>query len=148
MLLVRPREASALYGYGELLSAVTHLEPNPYGSEEPCIGLGITAAVRDAVAVVGATSRRIGWALTDVANERHRVDEWSYGMTRSHQALHPNAEHEQPLLNTGDIGAASAAMLLSIASVQWQTGCAHGDCVLIGTHSDGPMRGAMVARAK
>lgn len=86
--------------------------------------------------------------MTDVANERHRVDEWSYGITRSHRAFRPDAEHEQPLLNTGDVGAASAAMLLSVAATQWQTGCAYGDCVLIGTHSDGPMRGAMVARAR
>ena len=66
---------------------------------------------------------------------------------RSRLVFDADVVHEQPLLKTGDLGAASAAMLLVMASVRWQTGCAAGDSVLVATHSDGPERGVVIAAA-
>lgn len=134
----------ALHRYAQVISAVSESEPRPYGSAEPCLALGITRAVKRATEAIGATSRRIPWALTDVANERHRVDEWQYVFTRAFQAFTADALHDQPLLKTGDLGAASAAVLVVIAATRWETGCAVGDAALVATHSDGPERGAMV----
>jgi 3-oxoacyl-[acyl-carrier-protein] synthase-1 len=83
--------------------------------------------------------------MTDVVNERHRVDEWSYAMARAHEAFDREVVHDQPLLKTGDLGAASAAVLLAIAVTRWESRCAIGDCVLLGLHSDGHERGALLA---
>jgi 3-oxoacyl-[acyl-carrier-protein] synthase-1 len=148
VLLTRRARAASLPRLAQLLAACTTAEPRPWGSEEPCLGLGITLAVKRAVAAIGATSRRIPWVMTDVVNERHRVEEWGYAMARAHQAFAPELVHDQPLLRTGDLGAASAAVLLAIAATRWETGCAAGDCVLIGAHSDGPERGALLACAE
>lgn len=145
VLLARRGRATSLPRLAQVIAACTASEPRPWGCEEPCLGLGITAAVKRAVAPVGPTSRRIPWVMTDVVNERHRVDEWSFAMARAHEALSPDVVHDQPLLRTGDLGAASAAVLLAIAATRWETGCAPGDCVLVGAHSDGPERGALVA---
>lgn len=143
-LLMSRGRATGMERLGQIVSAATTLEPRPYGHEEPCLGQGITAAVRAAVAPVGAKARRVGWALTDVANERHRVDEWSYAMARNHEAFGHDLVHDQPLLKTGDVGAASAAMLVAMAATRWQTGCAVADIAVVATHSDGAERGAMV----
>ncbi len=145
VLLTRRRHAAGLPRLAQILSAVTAEEPRPWGSDAPCLGLGITSAVKRAVAAIGATAGRIPWVMTDVVNERHRIEEWGYAMARAHRAFHPEVVHDQPLLRTGDLGAASAAMMLAIAATQWETRAAPGDCVIIGAHADGPERGALVA---
>ncbi|KYF68173.1 hypothetical protein BE11_36360 [Sorangium cellulosum] len=144
-LLTARRRATSLPRLGQILGAGVAPEPRPYGSDEPCLGQGITAAVRRAAAPVGARARRIPWVMTDVVNERHRIDEWTYAMARNHDAFTADVIHDQPLLKTGDLGAASAAVLLAISATRWQTGCAAADCVLLGVHSEGPERGALLA---
>ncbi|XXX80852.1 beta-ketoacyl synthase N-terminal-like domain-containing protein [Sorangium sp. So ce134] len=132
-------------GSARVLSVAVEAEPRPYGSSEPCLALGISRAVERAVEAASlAGARSIPWALTDVANERHRVDEWTYAFVRAHGAFTPDAVHDQPLLHTGDLGAASAAVLLVTAATRWETGCGLGARALIAVHSDGPERGAMV----
>jgi 3-oxoacyl-[acyl-carrier-protein] synthase-1 len=144
LLLARRARAGSLERLGQVLSVGLAHEPRPYGSDEPCLGVGITAAVRHATLAVGARARRIPWVMTDVVNERHRVDEWSYAMARAHEAMRRDVIHDQPLLKTGDLGAASAAVLAAMALTRWSTRCAPGDCVLLGLSSDGPERGAVL----
>ncbi|WP_437765662.1 beta-ketoacyl synthase N-terminal-like domain-containing protein [Sorangium sp. So ce281] len=143
-LLTARRRAASLPPLAQILGAGVASEPRPYGSDEPCLGQGITEAVKRAVAPVGAAARRIPWVMTDVVNERHRIDEWTYAVARAHEAFTTDVIHDQPLLKTGDLGAASAAVLLAIAATRWQTGCAAADCVLIGAHAEGPERGALL----
>ena len=52
--------------------------------------------------------------------------------------------HDQPLLKTGDLGAASATTLLVLACVAWETGAAPAPLALVAAHSDGVERGAIV----
>ena len=144
VLMVPRRRASSFDVLAQVISAAVETEPHPYGSEQPCLGEGLTKAVRRAVAPVGARSKCIPWCLTDVANERHRVDEWMAALGRNHRAFVADPVHDQPLLKTGDVGAASAEMLAAIAVTQWQTRCSEGDVALIATASDGPERGAML----
>lgn len=145
LLLADSSRAAALPRRARLRSAVVMDEPRPYGSEHPCLALGMTLAVKKAVEAAGlAGEKSIGWALTDVANERHRVDEWTSAFLRNHEAFTPDVLHDAALLQTGDLGAASAAVLAAMAVTRWETGCAPDLLALIATHSDGPERGAMV----
>jgi 3-oxoacyl-[acyl-carrier-protein] synthase-1 len=145
VLLAQRSHASALTRFGQVLSADVQLEPRPYGSDEPCHGLAMTLALRNAAGPVGAKARRVGWALTDVANERHRVDEWELAAARAFEVFADDYSHDQPLLNTGEVGAASAPLLVVMACVRWQIGCAVSDCAMIAAHSDGAERGALLA---
>lgn len=146
LLFVSRRMAmSSLERYGHVLSAAVELEPNPYGSELPCLGEGMARALRRAIAEAGLPPESLAWALSDVVNERHRVDEWMYALARNHTSLSADIVHDQPLLSTGDLGAASAAVLLAIAAVSWKTGCAVASTALIATFSDGAERGALIA---
>jgi len=147
VLLVPQRRSAAFERLGQIVSASVEDEPRPFGSEEPCLAEGMTKALRRAVAPIGAQSKRIAWALTDVVNERHRLDEWTFALARNHGAFAPDVVHEQPMLKTGDLGAANAATLVTIAVVRWQTRCAESDVAVVTTSSDGPERGAMVISA-
>ncbi|WP_437483329.1 beta-ketoacyl synthase N-terminal-like domain-containing protein [Sorangium sp. So ce1014] len=145
LLLAARSRRGALPRRGRLLSAAVVDEPHPYGSAEPCLGLGMTLAVKKAAEAAGlGGAGSIPWALTDVANERHRVDEWTSAFLRNHAVFTQDVAHEAALLQTGDLGAASAAVLAAMAVTRWETGCAPGVRALIATHSDGPERGAMV----
>ena len=144
LLLTTRSRSSQLHRWGQVLSASTELEPRPYGSEEPCHALGMTMAIKRAAEPTGLKSRRIPWQLTDVHNERHRVDEWQMARLRMFEAFRDDVVHDQPLLRAGDLGAASAAFLAVYACVSWYAESAPGDCALVAAHSDGAERGAMV----
>jgi 3-oxoacyl-[acyl-carrier-protein] synthase-1 len=149
VLLASRRGAGSLPRWCRVLGVGTAEEPRPYGHEEPCQAHGMSRAIRAATEGASlARARSIGWLLTDVANERHRVDEWQMASGRLFHTFTEDAIHDQPLLETGDVGAASATMLTVLASVRWQTGCGRADRALVATHSDGPLRGAIVLGAE
>jgi 3-oxoacyl-[acyl-carrier-protein] synthase I len=141
VVLARRGRCQPLRPLAQVLGVATEDEPRPYGASDPCHGLGITQA---AARVLAGLSRRVPWALTDVVNERHRVHEWTYVAARMHAAFVDGVRHDQPLLTTGELGAASACALMSMATVLWQTRGAPGDCVLVAVHSDGAERGALL----
>lgn len=145
LLLATARAAGAFVPLGRVVSVAHEEEPHPYGSDEPCLGVGLTRAVRAAV-TAAKSEGALGWVLTDVSNERHRVDEWTCAFGRNHQAFCADVVHDQPLLKTGSLGAAAIPALLAMAAVRWQTGCAVAPRALVATASDGPLRGAVVAR--
>jgi len=128
--------AASIVGVG------TEREPRPFGSTEPCHALGMTLAAKRAIEPAGAAI--IGWALSDVVGERHRVDEWLFASGRIQSSFAADLQHDAPLMITGDLGAASAPLLVVLACVGWQTGCASADVALVAAHSDGPERGAIL----
>lgn len=117
-------------------------EPRPYGSPEPTHALGITLACKRALASIGVA--RVGWALTDVVGERHRVEEWLYAAGRIQKQCTPDLRVDTPLMLTGDLGAASAPLLCVLACTGWKIGASAGPLALIASHSDGPDRGAIL----
>ncbi len=144
MLLLAHR--SALQGLTPLATiegVAVEQEPNPWDSERPCLAVGMSAALRRA-AGDDYQRRLVPWVLTDVGNERHRVDEWQIAFTRMFRVFKHEVVHEQPLLLTGEVGAASAGMLAAMACVRWSIGAALGDQAMIATHSDGSERGALL----
>jgi 3-oxoacyl-[acyl-carrier-protein] synthase-1 len=114
-------------------------EPRPFGSPEPTHALGITLACKRALGTA-----RIGWALTDVVGERHRVEEWLYAAGRIQQQCTPDLRVDTPLLLTGDLGAASVPLLCVLACMGWKIGTGAGALALVAGHSDGADRGAVL----
>lgn len=118
-------------------------EPRPFGSDEPCHALGMTAALKHACQKL-AGETRVGWQLTDVVCERHRVDEWAAVVARLHHLFDGGVVHHRPGLQVGDLGAASVPLMMVVACIYWQTGCGVTDTAVIAAHSDGPERGAIL----
>lgn len=143
MVLVPEPTARLLDAFGTIVAASAADEPRPYGSEEPCLSVGLTRAMRAAAA---AASAPLCWVLSDTSNERHRVDDFIAAFGRNHRTFAPNVVHGQPLLKTGDVGAAALALLTVMACIEFQVGSAVAPEVLLVSASDGPCRGAMVLR--
>ncbi len=148
VLLQNRSHSGGFYHYAHIHDADMQMEPRPYSSEEPCHALAMSLALQNVARQVGPTARRVPWVLTDVQNERHRVNEWQLAMGRQFEIFTPEVKHDQPLLETGDIGAASAAMLVAIACMRWQLRCAVGELAIVATHSDGQERGALLLGAE
>jgi 3-oxoacyl-[acyl-carrier-protein] synthase-1 len=144
VLLTHRSRASALTRSAQVHSAAMENEPRPYGSREPTHGLAMTLALRKAGGVFGEKARAIDWVMSDVLGERHRVDEWSLARTRAFSVFAQEYAHEEPLAMTGDLGAASAAVMVATACVRYETGAAAGSALAIATHSDGSERGVVV----
>lgn len=137
---------------GRVVSIGFGREPNPFGSEEPNLAVGMTEAARGAAAAVPKGSRQIAWLMTDMVDERHRVDEWVFAEARIAPWVDPRPVHDQVLLSTGDLGAASIPVIVAVACTFWEIGCGRGDCALLAASSDGPppegsLRGAMLLAA-
>jgi 3-oxoacyl-[acyl-carrier-protein] synthase-1 len=140
VLLVTRRKAGTDRRWGSLVAASTELEPRPFGSTEPCHALGISVALNRAMAPAAGT--KVGWTLTDVLGERHRAEEWLFASGRIQSALTADVVQDTPLEVSGDVGAASALLLVVVACLGWQTGYAPARLALIAAHSDGLERGA------
>lgn len=142
VLLASRRRSGTDPRHASVVGVGTEHEPRPFGAAEPCHALGMTLAAKRAIAPAGAA--RIGWALTDVVGERHRVDEWLYASGRIQSSLAEDLHHDAPLMVTGDLGAASLPLLVVLACVGWQTECAPSDLAILAAHSDGAERGAVL----
>lgn len=145
VMLTHRSRASSLPKSAQLFGAVVEQEPRPFGAAKPTHGLGMTLALRNGSAPLGRAARRIGWVMNDVLGERHRVDEWTLARTRAFEVFQPDYVQEELLAVTGDLGAASAALLFASACVRYQVGAAPSDCFAVAVHSDGPERGVIVA---
>lgn len=91
-------------------------EPNPFLSDRPSRGEGLTEACRMALAASAVPPGEIGAVLCDLDGEFHRAKEWALAEIR----CFGNAV-ARPLFHPADcfgsIGAASAAVLVGIAAV-------------------------------
>lgn len=142
VLLGSRRRAGSDVKHASIVGVGTEREPRPFGSAEPCHALGITLALKRALTALGPS--RIGWALSDVVDERHRVEEWLAGSGRIQHSLTSDLQHDTPLLLTGDLGAAAAPLLVVLACVGWSTGCGASELALVAAHSDDAERGALL----
>jgi 3-oxoacyl-[acyl-carrier-protein] synthase-1 len=103
----------------------------------------MTALVRRAL---GAARREVGWVMSDVNGEQHRVGEWSKVEVRC-ELTPERVRHDRLPDEAGDVGAASGALMLAIACTSWEVGCAPAGAALFALCSEGPARGAFVAEA-
>jgi 3-oxoacyl-[acyl-carrier-protein] synthase-1 len=103
-------------------------------SEEPNLAAATTALL------AAADGLAASWVLTDMNGERHRMREWEMVALR-YELFDAHSDHLPEQL--GDVGAATAAMAMVLASSQWQLGCAPADRALVLLSSEGAERGLL-----
>ncbi|MBW2456365.1 MAG: hypothetical protein JRI68_17730 [Deltaproteobacteria bacterium] len=106
--------------------------------EEPNLARAITKVACE----VGA--REAPWVLCDVNGERHRLREWR--MVAYREDLSAGAQLRLPH-EIGDVGAASGAVMMCLATSYWRLGCAPGSRAVILLSSEGTERGALLLEA-
>ncbi|MBK6533437.1 MAG: hypothetical protein IPF99_28760 [Deltaproteobacteria bacterium] len=102
--------------------------------EGPLTGDGLTTAVQTALADATAPVREV-WA--DLNGESWSGREWGLAARRSHRWMAPEAAVVHPAEYFGDPGAASGAMLLTLAAVGLYRGISRGPSLVWGLAETG-----------
>jgi 3-oxoacyl-[acyl-carrier-protein] synthase-1 len=128
---------------GRVLSAQRAVEPAPWYTGQSTQGHGLTRALAAALEPCREAHTRAEVSYCDLNGESWRADEWSYAYLRTAQ------QHGEPLSLIhpadcwGDVGAATAPLLLATALCDMQRGRVEAERVLLWCASDTrPYRGA------
>jgi 3-oxoacyl-[acyl-carrier-protein] synthase-1 len=118
-------------------------EANPLGSEQPCLGQGLSEAIRQATRAHGEQPRPLLGILCDLNGEPYRANEW--GLARS-RALRWAREVKvwHPADCWGDVGAATGAVLLAFGAAALRQGFAPSPELLVWAGAEGGQRAAVV----
>jgi 3-oxoacyl-[acyl-carrier-protein] synthase-1 len=118
----RPRDGVQLHvrGIGFSEESATVL------NEEPLLGKGMAAAIRQALAEAGAGMHDIDFRLADAAGESYAFEELVLGRTRVMRTNRERQDLWQPAGSTGDCGAAAGLVQLAWAEQAFARGYAPG----------------------
>jgi len=85
-------------------------------SEMPCVGIGLSEAMKTALSQANLPAHSIHHRLTNISGEEYFFVESSYAWTRVlRENLPPTYEYEQPANVIGEVGAAFGPILLAYA---------------------------------
>jgi 3-oxoacyl-[acyl-carrier-protein] synthase-1 len=133
---------------GSVVSVGRAIEPSPWYLGRPTQGRGLTIAIGNAFSAAPET-QKADVTYSDATGEHWRADEWSFAYLRT------AAHHGEPLELChpadcwGDVGAASASLLIALALVNRRRGRARGPVALVCLTSDTrPGRGAVLIEAE
>jgi len=125
------------------LGAVTAAEPITSSSPRPCTGAGLTEAARRAVAVAGLGKGQVQRIVTDLNGEPYRGDEYGFTALRMSDVLVEDYLRITPALASGDVGAATSILQISLAAWEAREHPEVGVQLLLSS-SDETLRGAVL----
>jgi 3-oxoacyl-[acyl-carrier-protein] synthase-1 len=114
-------------------------EPVPVGSQDPCLGEGLTSAIARSRENAGWNAEEIGAVYCDLNGEIYRAHEWMLALCRT--LAHPYVVHPADCI--GDVGSASVPLLIGMAGVALHRGYAKSDRILVFCSSDFGSRGSV-----
>ena len=103
--------AVARYGLAmqaRLRGAATAMELNTIRGTEACVGTGLSAALKDALAALRRPEELVTATYCDLNGERYRSEEFTYTLLRVQEAFVDAHDYVCPADCWGDVGAASA----------------------------------------
>lgn len=112
-------------------------------SERPCVGLGLTRALREAVAGLESPPAT-PWILTDHNGERYRALELGYVINRAVEVFTELRHTWYAADGLGDTGAAAGGVLIARAAHAFERGYAPAPQAMVLTGSDDGGRGVLV----
>jgi 3-oxoacyl-[acyl-carrier-protein] synthase-1 len=128
-----------------VLSTGSATEANRIMTDTVCIGEGLTAACREALAGLPPETT-VDHAISDLNGEPYRGDEYGFMMTRLGRRFGEEAGFETPAQSWGDVGAASGPLFLMLASIAARKGYSPGPLTLLYAGSDSGRRAAALIR--
>jgi 3-oxoacyl-[acyl-carrier-protein] synthase-1 len=115
-------------------------------SETGSFGVGMTQAVRSAMAGLELPREAVDAVYTDINGERYRSEEWAFVALRA-PGVWKAPGYKAPSDCWGDVGAASGALGAILAIQSFARGYAKGPRALVMAGSDSGLRGAMLLQA-
>ena len=138
-LLLQDAASSGVSSYCTIDGLGRADEPKPVGTDEPCLGEGLTNAISAALGTAGWTSDEVERVYCDLNGEVYRAHEWMLALCRTLG----NPEVVHPADCIGDVGAAFAPLLIGMAAVALHRGYARTDRVLVFCSSEFGARGSV-----
>lgn len=114
-------------------------EPETLRSDKPSTGRGLTDALRGALSDAASAQ----WIVSDYNGESYGAYEWGLVYARLAERLDSIERVSHPARNTGDLGAATGAVQIALASAGFRRGWAEGPWALAFAGSDGAERAAL-----
>jgi 3-oxoacyl-[acyl-carrier-protein] synthase-1 len=146
-LVVEQRSAAATRGATPLAElaalAIGHEKANVLG-DEPLRGLGLAEAIAP---VVKAARGDVAGILCDLNGEYYRMKEWGLAIGRAFEGAGAVPTLWHPAVSIGDVGAASAAAHVAIATTAFARGYFAGSRLLAWSASDSGARACALVRA-
>jgi 3-oxoacyl-[acyl-carrier-protein] synthase-1 len=130
--------AEGRQAYAAVKAASTAREDVPIGNPNPCLGAGLTTAVRDCLKDAGWDGETVGRVYCDLNGEEYRAHEWM--LTLSRIAVKSRPTHPADCI--GDVGASFSPLLIGSAAIALRRGYANTDKILVFCSSESGMRGA------
>lgn len=129
---------------GQIAAVGLGIEPGHRGSEKPYRGDGLAAAFAQLFANAGTTDL-VQSVYAGLNGEHFGAKEWGVALTRQRDRLASDFRLEHPLDGLGDVGAATGAVLLALATTAMELGHRRSPC-LVWCSSDREQRGAALLR--
>ena len=118
-------------------------EPNQIRTKTVCVGEGLTAAFRDALAALPA-GVQITDVYCDMNGEPYRADEVGFAVLRTGESFVSASDFVAPADCWGDVSAASAPLSIMLSAIAGRKGYSNGALAFAWASSDGGDRGAAV----
>jgi 3-oxoacyl-[acyl-carrier-protein] synthase-1 len=134
----RQRGAPALC---EVLEALHVAEEAHLFSDRPMLGRGLARAVNDLLATREMKTDGIDLIICDLNGEHFRMKEWGLAQGRIFDGSAPLPEIRHPAENIGDVGAASATVLVAMGATALNQRLFEGRNMLVWASSDAGGRG-------
>lgn len=107
-------------------------------------GVGLGLAVNRAVVMARPRVQTVGGIYCDINGERYRSDEWGFTALRCHDLITDATKYTSGVGSWGDMGAATGALSLVLATQAWARGYAGHPSALLFGGSEGGQRCAVV----
>lgn len=100
--------------------------------------IGMTFALRRAMAAGTTPNGKIGWVYSDINFERYRINEYQSILARCQDLMELPQAHEFPSQRLGFLGAATIPLHIALATTAWGYGYAPAQfCASLSGHDDG-----------
>ncbi len=148
VLLVTSASAARLQvrPLAQVLSIGTGVEQNRIKTQTVCVGEGLTAAFREALAGL-PPAEKVTDVFCDMNGEPYRGDEFGFACLRTKDAFLSAADFVAPADCWGDVSAASAPLGLMLSAVAAQKGYSRGRYGFVWAGSESGERGAALLQS-
>lgn len=135
-----------LASLGELCGVGSARERALIKTEDVNVGRGLAAAVAQACASHAQSGSQVDDIYCDINGERYRSEEWGLALLQIQEHVVDGTAYHLPVSSWGDIGAASGALFVTLATRAWSRGYARGSSSLAWAGSENGLRAAVVIR--
>ena len=124
-----------------ILSVGRGIEKHRINTETVCLGEGLTAAFREALAGL-PPGAKVTDIFCDLNGEPYRADEFAFASLRTGDAFESASDFVAPAACWGDVAAASAPLAVTLAAIALTKAYARGSYAFTWASSEGGERGA------